>query len=91
MNKVDLVAAYAEKQGISKKEAEVQVDAFIDTFVEGLEQDDVVEITKVIRVEVVPTKARKGRNPATGVEMDIPAGSKLKVKPLKRLKDIVSK
>lgn len=91
MNKTELVASYAAKQGISKKEAEIQVDAVFGTFIEGVEQDGIVEITKVIRVETVTTEARKGRNPQTGEEVDIAAGKKLKVKPLKRLKAIVGK
>lgn len=91
MNKVQLVAAYAEKQGITKKEAEVQIDAVFEVFIEGVDTDGSVEITKVIRIEKIPTEARTARNPQTGAEVQVPAGFKLKTTLLKKFKDIVAK
>lgn len=91
MNKIDLVALYAEKQGISKKEAEVQVDAVFETFIEGVEADGIAEITKVIRVEKVATKARVAKNPKTGEPVNVAAGFKLKTTLLKKFKDLVAK
>jgi DNA-binding protein HU-beta len=91
MNKTELVASYAEKQGISKKDAEVQVDAVFETFIAGVEKDGVAEITKVIRIEKIPTEAREARNPATGAIVQVPAGFKLKATLLKKFKELIGK
>lgn len=91
MKKDQLVAKYAEKLGITKKDAEIQVDTLFETFIQGVDEDGSVEITKVIRVEKVPTKEREARNPQTGATVTVPAGHKLKVTLLKYFKDIVGK
>lgn len=90
MNKDSFISTFAGKSEITKKDAEKYYDAFIDTFVEGL-GDGVVDLTKFLKVEVKPTPARKGRNPLSGVEIDIPAGQKLSIKPLKKLKEAIGK
>ena len=41
MNKTELVAAIAEKAGLSKKDAEGAVKAFTDTVVKGWREDSV--------------------------------------------------
>lgn len=91
MKKADIEKLYAEKRGISQKEAEEQFDTFLDIIEDGLVQDGLVEITKRFRTEIVPTKARKGRHPQTGEEIDIPAGRKYKWTALKRLQSIIGK
>lgn len=89
MNKDTLVKKYAGKIELSNKEALVQVDALLDSIVEGLEEDGLVDITKVFKLEVKETAARKGRNPQSGEEIEIPAGKRVAFKAQKRLKDIV--
>jgi DNA-binding protein HU-beta len=91
MNKVELIAKYAEMQTISKKEAEEQVENFLNVIEFGLKEDHSVDITKFFRLEIVPTNPRTGRNPQTGEAVEIPAGHKIKCKPLKRLQSIVGK
>jgi DNA-binding protein HU-beta len=89
MNKAGLVEVLANAQGISKKQAEENVDAVFTAIREGLVSDELVEITKEIKFELVPTKARVARNPSTGAEVQVAAGRKLKIKPLKYFKDLV--
>jgi DNA-binding protein HU-beta len=89
MNKTGLVELVANAQGISKKQAEENVDAVFSAIREGLESDKIVDITKELKFEIVPTKARVARNPSTGAEVQVAAGHKLKIKGLKNFKDIV--
>lgn len=91
MNKVELVALHAQKKGITKKEAEAQIDAVFEAFIEGVDTEGFVEITKVIRVEKVATKARVARNPQSGEPVDVAAGFKLKTTLLKKFKEIIGK
>lgn len=91
MNKDALIVKFASKTGLSKKDAAAQVDTFLDCIVEGLEEDNVVDITKVFKLSVKPTNPRKGRNPQTGEEIEIPAGEKIAFKAQKRLNEVVGK
>jgi len=91
MDKKKFISVYAEKLDVSKKEAERSYEAFVDTCVEGIEQDGELDLTKFMKVTRKLTNARKGRNPQSGEEIDIPAGEKLAFKGLKRLNDIVGK
>ena len=43
MNKVELIAAVAEKSGLSKKDAEKAVSAVLDSVVEAVAKEDKVQ------------------------------------------------
>ncbi|MDO4573116.1 MAG: HU family DNA-binding protein, partial [Clostridia bacterium] len=73
MNKTDLIAAVAAKSELSKKDAEKAVNAFIGSIEEALKKDDKVSIVGFGAFEVKHRPARKGHNPMTGKEIDIPA------------------
>ena len=87
MNKADLVAAMAEKAGVSKKDAEASLKAFTDVVAEELKKGEKIQLVGFGTFEVSERAARTGRNPQTGAEMTI-AGSKApKFKAGKALKD----
>jgi len=44
MNKVTLISKIAEKSGLSKKQAEVALAAFIDSVTEALKEGDKVQL-----------------------------------------------
>ena len=73
MNKVTLVAKIAEKSGLSKKQAELALGAFIDSVTEALKEGDSVQIIGFGTFEVKERPARTGRNPATGETIEIAA------------------
>ena len=73
MNKVELVAAIAEKSELTKVDAEKALKAFIDTVTEELKNDGKVQLVGFGTFEVVERAARKGRNPKTSEEIMIPA------------------
>lgn len=87
MNKADLVAAMAEKAGVSKKDAEASLKAFTDVVAEELKKGEKIQLVGFGTFEVSERSARTGRNPQTGAEMTIAASKAPKFKAGKALKD----
>lgn len=90
MNKTDLIAHVASKADITKKDAEQVVNAFFATVEEALKAGDKVQLIGFGTFEVRDRQARKGRNPQTGAEINIPATRVPAFKAGKALKDTVS-
>ena len=91
MNRAELIAAVAEKTGLSKKDTEAVVSASLEVITESLAQGEKVQLVGFGSFETKARAARIGRNPRTKEEIKIPA-SKLPVfKAGKALKDTVSK
>ena len=90
MNKTELIAAVANKTGLSKKDAEGAVKAFTDVVAEELKKGEKVQLVGFGTFEVSERAARTGRNPQTGAEMQIPASKAPKFKAGKALKDSVN-
>ena len=91
MNKADLISAMAEKSGMTKKDSEKALNAFMETVEEALVKRDKVQLLGFGTFEVRDRSARKGRNPQTGEEIDIPAARVPAFKAGKALKDSVNK
>ncbi|MDF4188229.1 HU family DNA-binding protein [Ligilactobacillus salivarius] len=89
MNKTELVEAVAEKMNTTKKEAEAAVSAFTETVKEALAEGKKVQLIGFGNFEVRERAARKGRNPQTGEEIDIPATKVPAFKPGKGFKEVV--
>ena len=87
MNKTELIGEVADKAGITKKDAEKVINAFFATVEEGLKTGDRIQLIGFGTFEVRDRQARKGRNPQTGAEIDIPAARVPAFKPGKALKD----
>lgn len=73
MNKTELIAAVAEKAGISKKDADSAVNAVMDTIVNAVANQDKVQLVGFGTFEVRERSERKGRDPRTNKEITIPA------------------
>ncbi|GGD69241.1 HU family DNA-binding protein [Paenibacillus nasutitermitis] len=91
MNKTELIAKVAELTELSKKDASKAVDAVFDAISDSLQGGDKVQLVGFGNFEVKSREARKGRNPQTGQEIDIPASKIPTFKAGKSLKDLVSK
>jgi hypothetical protein len=91
MNKAELIAAMSEEAGLSKKDAEKALDAFIYTVGESLAAGDKVQLVGFGTFETTKRAAREGRNPQTGKTVKIAASVAPKFKAGKALKDIVNK
>ena len=90
MNKTELVAAIAEKTGLTKKDAEGAVKAFTDTVAEQLKAGDKIQLVGFGTFEVAERAARTGKNPQTGEAINIPASKAPKFKAGKALKDMIN-
>ena len=90
MNKTELVAAMAEKTGLSKKDAESALKAFIDTVTDELKAEVKVQLVGFGTFEVAQRAAREGINPLTKQPMKIAASKAPKFKAGKGLKDTLN-
>jgi DNA-binding protein HU-beta len=89
MTKADLVGKIAEKTGLTKANAERALNAFIEAIEETLVGEGKITLTGFGTFMVDERKARTGRNPRTGAEINIPASKVVKFRPGKLLKDAI--
>ena len=91
MNKTELIAAVAEKTGLTKKDAERVVNATFEAITASLAKGDKVAVSGFGNFEVKAREARVGRNPRTKETIQIPATKLPAFKAAKALKDAVAK
>ena len=91
MNKTELIAAVAEKTGMTKKDAERAVNAALDTISATLAEGGRVQLSGFGIFEVKEREARTGRNPRTKETIQIPASKAPVFKASSALKATVSK
>ncbi|NMA01120.1 MAG: HU family DNA-binding protein [Clostridia bacterium] len=89
MNKTELVSSVAEKSELTKKDAEKAVSAVFASIEEALAKGEKVQLVGFGTFEVRERKARTGRNPQTGEEIQIPAAKVPAFKAGKALKEAV--
>jgi DNA-binding protein HU-beta len=90
LNKKDLVGMIAEKTEMSKKNVEQFINSFVEVTTEQLQKGNEVVLIGFMTMSVNQRKARKGRNPQTGAEINIPAKKYVKINPGKVLNDSVA-
>ena len=88
MNKKQLVAKLSGSLNLSKADAERTFDTITNTILDALKSDDSVKIAGFGTYKVAKRKARIGRNPRTGEQIQIAASQKVKFLPAKALKEI---
>ncbi len=88
-NKAELIDNVASSTGLTKKDATAAVDAVFSTIQETLAKGEKVQLIGFGNFEVRERAARKGRNPQTGKEIQIPASKVPAFKAGKALKDAV--
>ena len=90
MNRADIIDRTAKAANLTKSEADEAVTSFLDSVKEGLLSGEKIAIIGFGSFSVVERKARMGRNPKTGEEIEIPAMKTVKFKPAEKLKEVVS-
>lgn len=90
MNKNELIAAVAERSGLTKKDSEKAVNAVIECIQDALAQGDKVAIIGFGTFEVRERGARTGRNPQTGEVINIPSSRVPAFKAGKILRDSIA-
>ena len=88
MNKADIVNEVS-KVLKTKKDAQAAVDCVLSTITEALEKGESVSLVGFGTFKVAERKARKGRNPQSGEEINIAASKVPKFVSGKALKDAV--
>ena len=90
MNKPELVNSIASKTGLSKKDCEAALDAFVASVEDALKAGDKVSLVGFGAFEVRKRPARKGRNPKTREEIMISASNAPVFKAGRGLKEMVN-
>lgn len=89
MNKTELIQAVVEKSGLTKKDVTKVVESTFESITETLQSGEKVQLIGFGNFEVRERAARKGRNPRTKEDIEIPASKVPAFKAGKALKDAV--
>jgi DNA-binding protein HU-beta len=89
MTKSQLSAHLAEQAGITKKTAAEIIDELAAVAYSEAKNNGQFTLPGIGKLVLNQRKARKGRNPATGQEIDIPAKTVVKFRVAKACKDSV--
>tara|TARA_B100000676_G_scaffold303362_1_gene353778 strand:+ start:253 stop:627 length:375 start_codon:yes stop_codon:yes gene_type:complete len=98
MNKTQIINQISDTTGLTKKDVNAVFDELADIMEGHLKKRGAGQFTlpglmKIVTQKKPATKARKGINPFTGEETTFaakPARTMVKVRPLKKLKDMAS-
>jgi DNA-binding protein HU-beta len=91
MNKKQLVGKISASMNLSKADAERTFDGITEIILSCLKGDEQVKIAGFGTYKVAKRKARVGRNPRTGEQIQIAASQKVKFLPAKALKEMFNK
>jgi len=90
MTKAELIDVVSNTSGLSKADAAKAVDSVLSGITDALKKGDKVNLVGFGAFSVTDRKARKGRNPRTGEEIDIAASKTPKFSAGKALKQAVN-
>lgn len=90
MNRKELIESISLKTGLTKKDAERALQAFLESVEETLMDGNKVSLVGFGTFESRERSARNGRNPRTGETIHIPATRVPVFKAGKKLKEIVA-
>jgi integration host factor subunit alpha len=86
MTKIDIIESIYEKVGFSKKEVSKIVESVFDIIKETLEHEDKIKISGFGNFVIRKKRARRGRNPQTGGDIEISPRRILTFKPSQVMK-----
>lgn len=89
MNRSQLLNALAERNDMSRKEADAVVTSLVDLITETVARGEDVAISGFAKFRRIDRPARMARNPATGEMVKVPAKRVARITPLKAFKDAV--
>jgi DNA-binding protein HU-beta len=91
MNKAEFVEQIAEKTEFSRRDAELAVDAALETIEEQLSRGTEITLTGFGKFHVAARSARQGRNPQTGEPIKIKASRVPRFSAGSKLKQVVNR
>lgn len=89
MTKSQIINALADKIGVSKKEVTTLMEAMTELAYQEVKRNGEFVVPGIGKLVKVHRKARLGRNPATGAEIQIPAKTVVKFRVAKAAKEAV--
>jgi DNA-binding protein HU-beta len=89
VNRSQLLNAFAERNDLSRKDADVILTSLLDTITETVCRGEDVAISGFAKFRRIDRPARMARNPATGEMVKVPAKRVARITPLKAFKDSV--
>lgn len=90
MRKPDLAAAIAERADLSKDKAGEVLNVLLDQITQTVAKKESVTLVGFGTFEARSRAKRKGKNPQTGAEIEIPASNTVAFKAGKALKEAVN-
>lgn len=90
MNKKEIIASIAEREGITKVMATAMYEATVGAMVEALKNGDSLSLPELGKFVIKNRAERVARNPKTGEEVICPAKKAVGFKPTKSLKEAVA-
>lgn len=90
MNKAELIDAIANESGVSKKDIDAALKAFVNVVSDTLQKKEKVQLIGFGTFETAERAARTGRNPANGEAIKIAASTLVKFKAGAALKEKVN-
>ena len=90
MNQAELIAAVAERAGLTKADAGKVVEALVGTITDTLRQGDEIRIAGFGTFGISERGERQGRNPQTGAEITIAASKAVRFTAGKAVKDALN-
>ncbi len=88
INYKEFVNYYAETNGITKKQAVIEIKRFSNTFKSATAENEGVNLVGFMKSEIVNMPAKTIRNPKTQENIDVPAKKVVKVKISKNFRDM---
>jgi len=91
MTKADLVEAVINATGVTKREAEVMVNTFLESIIDSLNKGEGVELRGFGSFRIRSRGGRVGRNPRTGESVEVLPKKVPYFKVGKELKELINK
>ncbi len=91
MTKAELVEEVSRASDLTKKHSEVIVDTVFRTIIEALHRGEKIELRGFGSFRLRKREPRKGRNPKTGDQVDVPPKKVPYFKPGKELKELINR
>ena len=85
VGKQELVSEVSHETGMTIRQTEKAMNAFVDAITNALQRGEDVRFTGFGTFKIAERAARKGRHPRTGEEMEIPASRRPTFTPGSRL------
>jgi DNA-binding protein HU-beta len=89
VNRSQLLNAYAERNDLTRKEADAAVTSLVELITETVARGEDVAISGFAKFRRIDRPARMARNPATGETVKVAAKRVARITPLKAFKDAV--